>query len=130
MGTSQFDREAFVPPKNAPARNPLFVLILGSVGVVLALTAFVAYRSGFKNLGFTNSPAKSEQLTSIEEKLATMEQRLGQLEKKRKNPDVVPLVSNAEKPNHNGNDKDTASWSRISPRILTTGAQRVGNPQN
>jgi hypothetical protein len=130
MGTAQFDRQAFIEPKDDhPPRNPFVVLIFRlSAVVVLAVAAFIAYKFGFKTLGAGSLAAKNPELTSIEQKLASMEYRIGQLEKKRKNPGAEPVAPERKQQGHA--EKSLTSLTGNTPRVVYLGPQRAGSQQN
>src|SRR6266536_2497403 len=105
MGASQFDRQAFLQPKEVPPRNPLSMvgpLLLAAVAIVggLAIYKFVIADSASEG-----SSSNNADLAEIQQKLNGIEQRLDQLEKKRKaaaaeNPAAEPKEQNNAAKDH------------------------------
>lgn len=101
MGGIDFDRQVFVKPKQPPpppSRSPLpgaLVLIL-----VAALGAFAAYRY-IKAGGLSSvSVDKGSQVKQLQEKIAVLQARIVQLEKRRRTPITRASTEREKGPEH------------------------------
>lgn len=128
MGAAQFDREAFIPPKDVGRRNPLVALIFGLIAAALIVLGFIAYKFGFKTLDIGNAPPKNTELSTLENKLTSMEYRLGQLEKRRRNASAESLTPEKKEENHNS--KNLTSLPATAPRVVYLRPQAAGSQQS
>ena len=110
MGAAEFNREDFIPGKGVPGRTWPFVLALVLMGVVLIVAGFVAYEFVASHKGISMMSGKSAELTEIEKRLASMEHRLGQIEKRRRNAGVEPLVPEKKAQNHTTTRPTGCAW--------------------
>src|SRR5438128_2221604 len=115
MGATQFDRQAFTTAPKAPPSSRDLLLRLGPAifAGILVIAGLILYKlvSGY-NAGDPGS-IPAEQLADIQQKLATAERRLEQLERRRTTATAAALPAKAE----DSNDKVKASAARA-PRIV------------
>jgi hypothetical protein len=84
MGTGQFDRQVFLQSKEDPPRIPISMLAPLVLAGVVVLGGVLFYKFAIAETTSEVSSPRNAELTRIEEKLGTIEQRLDQLEKRRK----------------------------------------------
>ena len=84
MGTAQFDRQAFLQHKDNPPRIPLSVIAPLMLAILVVLGGLLFYKFVILDGGGDVSSTRTAELNKIEEKLTRIEQRLDQLERRRR----------------------------------------------
>ena len=97
MAGIDFDRQAFIPPSEQPAQQPLRAFGL----VILAITIMGIAFAGYKLIsyaGASGASADSNSLQQIQQQLSDMKERMDQLEKRHKvaAPDSTAAPSKAD----------------------------------
>jgi hypothetical protein len=97
MGAAQFDRQIFLQPKEGPPRNPLSMIGPILLAAVVIVGGFAVYKFVIADNATEASAGNDPELIQLERKLNTIEQRLDQLEKRRKAAPVeAPTVQTKE----------------------------------
>ena len=124
MGAApQFDRQVFAAAKKPPARDPLFVLAPVLFAAVVAAGGFMAYQFIFGDKGDAGS-VSAEQISAVQQKLAAVERRLEQLERKRRGGATETPVENETKSTGQSAPVGSSGPTRIIYRITQPPSQR------
>jgi septal ring factor EnvC (AmiA/AmiB activator) len=84
MGAAQFDRQAFLQPKEGPPRNPMAMIGPLLLAAVVIVGGLAFYKFVIADSTPDGSTSNNAELTQVEQRLKAVEQRLDQLDKKRK----------------------------------------------